>query len=35
MRVIAIAAFLVLALWKWPPWLVVVLAALAGGLIGR
>jgi len=32
---LAIAAFLALALWKWPPWLVVVLAALAGGLIGR
>jgi chromate transporter len=32
---LAIAAFLVLAFWKWPPWLVVVLAALAGGLIGH
>jgi chromate transporter len=32
---IAVAAFLVLALWKWPPWLVVVLAALAGGVLGR
>ncbi|HEY4405939.1 MAG TPA: chromate efflux transporter, partial [Xanthobacteraceae bacterium] len=32
---LAIAAFLVLAFWKWPPWLVVVLAALAGGLLGR
>ena len=32
---LAIAAFLALALWKWPPWLVVVLAAVAGGLLGR
>jgi chromate transporter len=32
---LAIAAFLVLAFWKWPPWLVVVLAAVAGGLLGR
>jgi chromate transporter len=32
---LAIAAFLVLALWKWPPWLVVVLAAVAGGVLGR
>jgi chromate transporter len=32
---LAIAAFLALALWKWPPWLVVVLAAVAGGVLGR
>jgi len=31
---LAIVAFLALALWKTPPWLVVVLAAVAGGLIG-
>jgi len=31
---LAIVAFLALALWKAPPWLVVVLAAVAGGLIG-
>jgi chromate transporter len=30
---LAIAAFLVLAFWKWPPWLVVVFAAVAGGLL--
>jgi chromate transporter len=27
---IALAAFLVLAFWKWPAWLVVILTALAG-----
>ena len=32
---LAIVAFLALALWKWPPWLVVVLAAVAGGLLTR
>jgi chromate transporter len=32
---LAIAAFLALAFWKWPPWLVVVLAAVAGGVLGR
>jgi chromate transporter len=32
---LAIAAFLVLAFWKWPPWLVVVLAAVVGGALGR
>jgi chromate transporter len=32
---VAVIAFLLLALWKWPPWLVVVLAAVAGGLVGR
>jgi chromate transporter len=32
---LAIVAFLALALWKLPPWLVVVLAAVAGGLLGR
>ncbi len=31
---IALAAFLLLAVWKTPPWLVVVLCAVAGGLIG-
>ena len=30
---LGIAAFGLLAFWKWPPWLVVPLAALAGGLI--
>jgi chromate transporter len=28
------AAFLLLAVWKTPPWAVVVLCAVAGGLIG-
>ena len=28
--VLALAAFGLLVLWKWPPWLVVVLAALVG-----
>jgi chromate transporter len=32
---LGIVAFLALALWKWPPWLVVVLAAVAGGVIGH
>ncbi len=27
---LAVAAFGLLAFWKWPPWLVVLLAALAG-----
>jgi chromate transporter len=31
---LAVAAFLALAVWKLPPWLVVVLAAIAGGLLG-
>jgi chromate transporter len=31
---IGITAFLLLALWRTPPWLVVVLAAIAGQLIG-
>jgi chromate transporter len=30
---LAIVAFLALAIWKLPPWLVVVLAAVAGGLV--
>ena len=30
---LALAAFALLALWKWPPWLVVVLSALGGQLI--
>ncbi|MGH2543384.1 MAG: chromate transporter, partial [Ardenticatenaceae bacterium] len=32
---LGIAAFGLLAFWKWPPWLVVVLAALAGEGISR
>jgi chromate transporter len=32
---VAVTAFLVLVFWKWPPWLVVVLAAVAGGLVGH
>lgn len=31
---LAILAFLLLYLWKTPPWLVVILCAVAGGLIG-
>jgi chromate transporter len=31
---VALAAFLLLAVWKTPPWLVVVLCAVAGGLLG-
>ena len=27
---LALAAFLLLAVWRWPPWLVVVLSAAAG-----
>ena len=27
--------FLLLAFWKWPPWLVVVLSALAGAVLAR
>jgi len=27
--------FLLLAFWKWPPWLVVVLSALGGAVLGR
>jgi chromate transporter len=27
--------FLRLAFWKWPPWLVVVLSALGGAVLGR
>jgi chromate transporter len=30
---LALVAFLLLALWKWPPWLVVVLTALGGWLL--
>jgi chromate transporter len=30
---LALAAFGLLVLWKWPPWLVVVLAALAGAVL--
>jgi chromate transporter len=32
---LAITAFLLLYLWKAPPWLVVVLCGLGGGLIGK
>ena len=32
---LAILAFLGLARWKLPPWLVVVLAAAAGGVLAR
>jgi chromate transporter len=31
---VALAAFLLLAVWKTPPWAVVVLCAVAGGLLG-
>jgi chromate transporter len=31
---VAVSAFLLLAMWRTPPWLVVVLAAVAGQLIG-
>jgi chromate transporter len=31
---IAIAAFLLLFMWRMPPWLVVVLGALAGAALG-
>ena len=31
---LAIAAFLLLFMWQAPPWLVVILSALAGALIG-
>jgi chromate transporter len=31
---VAVSAFLLLAMWRTPPWLVVVLAAIAGQLIG-
>jgi chromate transporter len=27
--------FLLLAFWKWPPWLVVVLSACGGAVLGR
>jgi chromate transporter len=30
----AAVAFLLLAFWKWPPWLVVILSALAAGIVG-
>ncbi|HEY2136930.1 MAG TPA: chromate efflux transporter [Xanthobacteraceae bacterium] len=32
---LAVVAFLLLALWKTPPWVVVVLAAVAGGVLGH
>ena len=31
---VALAAFLLLAVWKTPPWLVVILCAVAGGVLG-
>jgi chromate transporter len=31
---VALAAYLLLAVWKTPPWLVVMLCAVAGGLLG-
>jgi chromate transporter len=31
---LGVTAFLLLAMWRVPPWLVVVLAAVAGQLIG-
>jgi chromate transporter len=31
---IGLVAFLLLAFWKWPPWLVVVLGAIAAGMLG-
>ena len=32
---LGLAAFVLLAFWKFPPWLVVILAALGGQLISR
>jgi chromate transporter len=32
---VALAAFLLLTVWKTPPWAVVVLSAVAGGALGR
>jgi chromate transporter len=32
---VALAAFLLLTVWKTPPWVVVALCAVAGGLLGR
>jgi chromate transporter len=32
---LGLADFLLLAFWKWPPWLVVVSSALAGGILTR
>jgi chromate transporter len=32
---LVLADFLLLAFWKWPPWLVVVLSALGGAVLGR
>ena len=31
---VALAALLLLAVWKTPPWLVVILCAVAGGVLG-
>jgi chromate transporter len=31
--VLALAAWGLLALWRWPPWLVVITGALAGGVL--
>jgi chromate transporter len=33
--VLALAALAALAIWRWPPWLVVVLTAASGALVGR
>src|SRR5262249_52436755 len=32
---LGLADFLLFACWKWPPWLVVVLSALGGAVLGR
>jgi chromate transporter len=32
---LGVVDFLLLAFWKWPPWLVVVLSALGGAILGR
>ncbi|HEX7126378.1 MAG TPA: chromate efflux transporter [Thermodesulfobacteriota bacterium] len=32
---LALTAFALLALWKWPPWLVVIAAAAAAAMLGR
>jgi len=32
---VALAAFLLLTIWKTPPWVVVALCAVAGGALGQ
>ena len=32
---LGLADFVLLAFWKWPPWLVVVCSALAGAVLAR